>query len=120
MTGKKKKSYYKSPTPLEKVRHRLADGTPTAELLRYMHSRKKLPKDVRQIAEAAERMSEVRRLLKEVIGDSGVETVAGATGIDLGEFNKACAQMANTDIGNFMAEARKALMLKTMKQPKEV
>lgn len=113
----KKKRYYTPPTALDKIRHRLADGTPTPDLLHYMHGREKLPKDVRSIAEAAEKLQLVRKLMQEVSKDGGVDEVAGAVGCDLGDLKAILNGDAEVAMRNFMAEARKALVIKTMREP---
>ena len=115
----KKKKYYTPPTALAKVRYRLTDGTPTHALLHYLHGRKKLPRDIRIIAEAAEKLHQVRELIDEVHGEDGVREVSKIVGI---KFQKLLALVdgeAAKLIKSFMAEARKALVLKTMKEPEE-
>lgn len=115
-----KKKYYTPPTALEKIRHKLADGTPTAELLHYMHKRDKLPKDVLAIAEAAEKIAQIRQLMKDTLDSGGIEAVEAATGKSLVGMGETYTMLVETGAEEFLVEARKALVLKTMKQPKEV
>lgn len=113
------KRYYKPPSALDKIRHKLADGTPTHSLLRYMHGRSKIPKDVRIIAEAAEKLHDVRLLLAEVHRSGGIDEVDKVTGSKSAGLRQLADGEAATMIKTFMTAARKALLLKTMKEPSE-
>lgn len=115
-----KKKYYTTPTPIEKIRHKLADGTPTAELLRYMHGREKLPEDVLAIAETAEKMAEIRKLMKEILDGGGLVQVELATGKSVVGVGEMFTKIVEGGAEELLVEIRKALLLKTMKQPKEV
>ena len=114
-----KKRYYKPPSALDKVRHRLADGTPTHELLHYLHGRSKLPADVRVIAEAAEKLYQARELLTEVHGDDGITEVAKILKCRFPKLRALTRGEAAKLIKKFMIGARKALIIKTMKEPEE-
>ncbi len=116
-TAAKKKRYYHPPSALDKIRHKLADGTPTHELLHYMHGREKLPTDVKDIAEAAENLHQVRTLLESLRESTAIAEIGN--GVEQG-----CSVLISEDIDKaikmFMIEARKALVMKTMKEPEEV
>lgn len=111
----KKKNYYKSPSAESKLRHRLADGTPTTKLLYYMHDKKRLRKDILELAEAAEKLGHVKELLEGVTSSGSID--------ELGESATALKDLtangARTTIDRFIKEVRKALVLKTMKEPEE-
>lgn len=118
-SDRKKKKYYKPHSALEKIRHRLADGTPTHSLLHYLHGREKLPRDIRIIAEAAEKLHQVGELFREVRNDKGIDEV---TNTIRRKFPKLAALVGNGAtklIKGFVAEARKALIVKTMREPEE-
>lgn len=104
---------------MAKLRHRLADGTPTHSLLHYLHGREKLPKDVRGIAEAAEKLHQVRELLSEVQTDGGVEEVSETVGYRSRELRNMIEDKASDLIKDFLTAARKALIAKTMREPDE-
>ena len=115
----KKKSYYKPPTAIEKLRHRLADGTPLNELLHYMHGKDSLPRDVKKIAEAAEKLHQARALVEEVKKAKCVDLVAPFAGENgAGEIRAMLNGDTSLVIGKFLSAARDALVMKTMKRPK--
>ena len=110
----KKKKYYQPPTAVAKVRHRLADGAPAHKLLHYMHDRNKLPRDIRDLAEAAERLDQVRKLLTEVKDSTAIDQLRNGA-------EESCRVLSGDEITEaietFIREARKELVLKTMKGP---
>lgn len=114
-----KQKYYKPPSTLAKLRHRLADGTPTHSLLHYLHGREKLPEDVKVIAEAAEKLHQVRELLSEVREDGGVGEVSGAVRYRSKELRAMIDGKASNLIRDFLTAARRALIIKTMREPDE-
>ena len=111
-----KKKYYNPPSAIYKIRHRLADGVPTHELLHYMHSRDKLPTDIKDIAEAAEKLHQVKTLLA-AIGDSSAIAEIG-NGVE-----ESCRLLTGDEltvaIDTFVTEARKKLVLKTVRKPED-
>ena len=115
---KKKKKYYKPPPILDKFRGRLVNGTPTHTLLHYLHGRDKLPEDILAMAEAAEKLHQVRDLLSEVHDQGGIGRVEELTGCDVDAL-KSFISGGDNMIKSFMTNARKALVMKTMKEPEE-
>ena len=112
----KKKRYYNPPSAMDKIRHRLADGTPTHKLLHYLHGCDKLPADVRDLAEAAEQLHQVATLLDAVTESSAVKEVGNGA-------KESCQLLTGNEIRaaikKFTVEARKVLLVKTMKEPEE-
>lgn len=117
-SGRKKK-YYKPHSALEKIRHRLADGTPTHSLLHYLHGREKLPKDITIIAEAAEKLHQVGELIQEVRNDKGIDEVTKTINRKFPELAALVGNGATKMIKGFVAEARRALTIMTTKEPEE-
>ena len=111
------KSYYKPPSALDKIRYRLADGDPIYTLLRYFHGRSKLPKDVRAIAETAEKLHEIGQLIQEIHDSGGVIEVDKVTGSNSEELKRLLNGDAAEMISTFQKRARAALVEKTMKEP---
>lgn len=109
------KGYYTPPTAIDKIRHKLADGVPTDELLHYMHGRDKLPADVKSIAEAAEKFQQVRTLLAEINKSKAIDQVHTLANADVDGVRRLTNGDVDTVIAEFMRSARKALVLKTMK-----
>lgn len=111
--GGNRKKYYQPSTAITKIRHRLADGVPTHELLHYMHDRKKLPKNIRDLAEAAERLHQVRSLLDEVRESTAPDQLRNGS-------EEICRILTSEDIREaietFIRAARKELVLQTMKE----
>jgi len=114
--AKKKKRYYNPPSALDKIRHRLADGTPTHKLLHYLHGCDKLPDDIRDLAEASEQLHQVMTLLDAFKESSAVKEAGNGA-------KESCQLLVGNEvrvaIKKFMVEARKALLVKTMKEPEE-
>lgn len=109
-----KKSYYQPQTAMTKIRHLLADGRPTHELLHYMHNKKKLTRVVRDLAEAAETLHQVKLLLEAVRGTTALSEVGNGAA-------ECCRLLSGMEIDGaidvFSLEARKILIEKTMKEP---
>ena len=116
---KSKKKYYKPPSTLAKIRHRLTDGTPTHALLHYLHGRDKLPPDILAVAETAEKVHQVRALLEEIEKDGGVKEVAHVLKCDVSAIKSLIKGGTGKPIKKFLSNARNALIVKTMKEPEE-
>ena len=117
-----RKSYYKPSPVLVKLRHRIADGVPTHELLYYLHGRNKLPKDVHSIAKTVDKLHHVRELLEAVQKGNGVGDVSDVSSTGGHKFPEIMALVDGRIvelIKSFTVEARKVLTTKTTEEPKE-